>query len=325
MTAIRDRIVWGPQNPLSDPRLADLDKWVNSIWAGKIPPNVQDRGVFLNRKEDLPPKPDNYYSEYSVKDAASGKGGWPAAALVLGQGKGGEVYITGDHYGDRGVGFRQIIGIPVQSLNEKAARALVLLKDLKARLQREVERVADEHSMAADNLETGGGGLINAFAAEMGRLVVDRFDPLPPLTIWGKPLGRLQAAQRALWTGDLTTAFNELVLGRRAYLVALKQFVTWKNGLDAAGKSAETAIVVTAIGVALAAVGAWVALGADMGALGSAGGLAATQQATLRIAAEVAADEARIRIATAGELEAEAFEEQRLAQTIEELGRLRNF
>src|SRR5690349_19360813 len=98
---IRDRIIWGPACPLSDPRLAGLDRYVRGIRQGRRPPNVAGGGVFANAQGDLPVKPHGYYREYDVEPAVGGK---DRGRLRLVLGDGGEVYITGNHYRD----FRQI-------------------------------------------------------------------------------------------------------------------------------------------------------------------------------------------------------------------------
>lgn len=102
---IRDRIIWGPGNPLSDPRLAGLDEYVRGIRQGRRLPHVSAGRLFENVNLDLPIKPLGYYREYDVEPKAKGKDRGKLR-LVLGQG--GEVYITGNHYRD----FRQIINMP---------------------------------------------------------------------------------------------------------------------------------------------------------------------------------------------------------------------
>jgi guanyl-specific ribonuclease Sa len=102
---IRDRIIWGPGNPLSDPRLAGLDQFVRNLRQGYLPPNVTGGSVFANAFLDLPVKPQGYYREYDVVAAVKGQDRGKHR-LVLGNG--GEVYITGNHYRD----FRQIINMP---------------------------------------------------------------------------------------------------------------------------------------------------------------------------------------------------------------------
>ncbi len=98
--AIRDRIIWGGRNPFQDKRLADLQGLIRDFRRGN------SRGwrtcVFQNRDGILPRKsPDHYREHYLGPSSVSG-----SLRIVLG--KGGEVYITGNHYDD----FRQIINIP---------------------------------------------------------------------------------------------------------------------------------------------------------------------------------------------------------------------
>jgi guanyl-specific ribonuclease Sa len=102
---IRDRIIWGTGNPFSDPRLVGLDRYVRDIRRGHLPPNVTGGGIFLNNRMDLPLKPQGYYREYDVEPAIQGI---DRGKLRLILGRGGEVYITGNHYDD----FRQIINMP---------------------------------------------------------------------------------------------------------------------------------------------------------------------------------------------------------------------
>jgi filamentous hemagglutinin len=102
---IRDRILWGGRNPLSDPRYADLDQYVSEIRRGKLRPNVKGGSIFANKGNDLLIKPYGYYTEYDVEPTAPGKDRG-RYRIVLG--RGGEVYITGNHYRD----FRQIINMP---------------------------------------------------------------------------------------------------------------------------------------------------------------------------------------------------------------------
>ncbi len=102
---IRDRIIWGPINPLSDPRLAGLDHYVKSIRQGHLPANVTGGRLFRNTLLDLPAKPHDHYREYDVETSVKGV---DRGKLRLVLGNGGEVYITGNHYRD----FRQIINMP---------------------------------------------------------------------------------------------------------------------------------------------------------------------------------------------------------------------
>lgn len=102
---IRDRIIWSSHNPLSDPRLANLDQVIRGIRSGRLAPNVKGGGVFLNVFGDLPLKPTDYYKEYDVEPTSRGK---DRGTLRIVLGDGGEVYVTGNHYRD----FRQILQMP---------------------------------------------------------------------------------------------------------------------------------------------------------------------------------------------------------------------
>jgi len=102
---IRDRIIWGPSSPFSDPRLAGLDQYVKSLRQKRLPPNVTGGSIFANVHRDLPVKPHGYYREYDVEPTVKGK---DRSKLRLVLGNGGDVYITGNHYRD----FRQIINMP---------------------------------------------------------------------------------------------------------------------------------------------------------------------------------------------------------------------
>jgi len=106
---IRDRITWGPHNPFSDPRLAQLDGLVRSIRQKRMPPNVKGNRVFKNELLDLPVKPPGYYLEFDVIPTVGGQNRG-SLRIVLGKAGAalGEVYITGNHYRD----FRQVLHLP---------------------------------------------------------------------------------------------------------------------------------------------------------------------------------------------------------------------
>jgi guanyl-specific ribonuclease Sa len=105
---IRDRIIWGKRNPFSDPRLKNLHVLVKSFRRGIIPKGVSGGSVFKNILGDLPPKTYGYYRKYDcIPPTHKGPGSRGSLRIILG--KGGEVYITGNHYRD----FRQIIEMPL--------------------------------------------------------------------------------------------------------------------------------------------------------------------------------------------------------------------
>jgi hypothetical protein len=100
---IRDRITWGPHNPLSDTRLINLPILVRDFRVGRLPQGWRGNRVWENRWLDLPIKPHGYYLEfYAGTPAETGD-----LRIVLGQG--GEVYLSGNHHRD----WRQIVGMPI--------------------------------------------------------------------------------------------------------------------------------------------------------------------------------------------------------------------
>jgi len=108
---IRDRIVWGSSNPFSDPRLLGLDGFVREIRLfRRLPRGVAGGSVFKNLRGDLPARPPGYYKEYDLTEARGNRG---KLRLVLGNG--GEVYLTGDHYGacpSNPSARRQVVNMP---------------------------------------------------------------------------------------------------------------------------------------------------------------------------------------------------------------------
>ena len=105
---LRDRILWGADNPFSDPRLSNLDlpTLVREFRQGRTPPGWRAH-EFRNEWFDLPIKPAGYYWEYylAIPELAGN------LRMVLG--KGGEVYITGHfHAESQQAEWRQIIGMP---------------------------------------------------------------------------------------------------------------------------------------------------------------------------------------------------------------------
>jgi guanyl-specific ribonuclease Sa len=102
---IRDRILWGRANPMSDPRLAGLDQFVRDARRGRLPRSVPGGRVFANIAGDLPARPLGYYTEYDVEPNAPGR---DRGKLRVVLGRGGEVFVTGNHYRD----FRQILNLP---------------------------------------------------------------------------------------------------------------------------------------------------------------------------------------------------------------------
>lgn len=320
--AIRDRVTWGDKNPFSDPRYADLDQYVNGIRQGRMPPNVKGRRIFENRDGDLPGRPDGYYTEYDVEPLGAGKDRG-TYRIVLGGG--GEVFVTGNHYRD----FRQVINMPeaippnsAASQIEKARNeALAKLDNFRQRLQNQINLYRGEHKAEQDiltNTDSLGGRAI----ALAGRVTNALYNsPIPDLSIWDEAIKGVSAAQEAIKGRNVKKAIKALILARNAYLKALKQYATWKNGLEGAGDQMVHAIEITAAVAILAAVGAFAAaaLAADATAA------AATEQTAVRVAATVQRADAVLRVAEATSLAEEEAAEQELERVMDEFARLRGF
>lgn len=106
------RIVWGPNNPFSDPRLRDIDLIVGLIRTHRPLPAGVEKGApsFQNREGFLPARPPGYWNEYYLT-LPGPTGVRDKLRLILGgSGLTDEVFITGNHYEDP----RQIIGMPIR-------------------------------------------------------------------------------------------------------------------------------------------------------------------------------------------------------------------
>jgi hypothetical protein len=310
---IRDRIIWGNGNPLSDPRYAGLDEIVKGIRKGQRDPNVKGGRVFENLDNDLPTRSYDYYREYDVESKVQGKNRG-TYRLVLGGG--GEVFITGDHYKD----FRQIINMPSDGADAWAARlsnernpVLQKLNDFRVKLQNEIDAVRSEHNAQRNllsNTDSVGAVAIGAIGYWTNRL----YNTLPPdLAIWDNTLLRLKSAEKAIGMRDVKGATKQLVLARAYYLKALKQYVTWKDGLEGACTKMQVRIAVVAAGLIVTAVGAYAATVA----VAEEASVAATEQAVARVAASVQRADVALRIVEATSLAEETAAARELDMAME--------
>ncbi|MBX3443915.1 MAG: hypothetical protein KF774_16020 [Planctomyces sp.] len=100
----RKRIQWGGPGTFSDPRLKDLDKLIQEFRRNRHEEHGWGHSQFDDKEQRLPARSGRYWTRYKPRSNA-GK-----LRIVLG--RRGEVFVTGDHYGDNGVGFRQVLGLP---------------------------------------------------------------------------------------------------------------------------------------------------------------------------------------------------------------------
>lgn len=320
---IRDKVTWGNKNPLSDPRYADLDAYVNALRRGKIPRNVTAGKVFENRDGDLPGRPYAYYSEYDVTPTVDGVRR-DSYRIVLGGG--GEVYITGSHYHD----LRQIVNMPMaEPPNSFAARleadrnrALDRLEDNRKRLSNLMRRMRGEHGYQT-TLLTDTSSLSAAAVGFAGDVTNEPFNgPIPDLLIWNEAERNLEAARNAIRMRSVKKAIRDLYRARVHYLVATHKYTKWKSGLPSAGAKMQWAIGETSIMQVAAAVAAAVASAAfvSSGAPGAEG--AAADETVMRIAALVERADFVVRIAEAASLVEEAAAAREFERALAELSRL---
>lgn len=65
---------------------------------------------------------------------------------------------------------------------------------------------------------------------------------IPPVTIWAAAHGALAALDAELKRGDPLRAMAKLLRARREYVIALRQYETWKGGVEPAAKKAQAQI-----------------------------------------------------------------------------------
>lgn len=192
---------------------------------------------------------------------------------------------------------------------KKAKEALSQLFDNWTRLWNLYELYSSEHKTQLDLATNSIAGYF-----------VSRFNgPAPPTVIWTNTYARLLETKRYMMARDIVRGTSSLLIARLWYLYALKRYSTWKDGIEAAGKSAEHAIWATAATVVVVTVGACLAAGALTGwagwgaagtATGAASGTAGAEQTLARIAAACANADRVIRVADA------AIEEARILEAI---------
>ena len=165
---------------------------------------------------------------------------------------------------------------------EAEQKALTELERLRSSIQHQLDLESGEHKAQLD-LAT------NSFAGFWTNRLFNT-DP-PPMAIWNNAFGRLVAARTALVQRDVARAVQRLAEARAFLLDALRQFRTWKDGIDGAGVKMQWTIAATAIAIPLAiAAPAIVAqVVARLGALGAATTVEGT--IALRVAALAAASQ----------------------------------
>jgi hypothetical protein len=189
-----------------------------------------------------------------------------------------------------------------ESLKELSLlKGLLALDDYRQRLKSQVERSEGENKAQLNLINKPSAiGFVGYWTNQLYNT-----QP-PPLTIWINAYNHLSGALIAIEQRDIKRAMRELIQARRAYLVALKRYLNWKEGLQGAATKmqwtiAGTAVLIVAAVVAPAAIAA---IAESLGGAGAtAGSTAATEAMAVRVAETVAeGDQILIRI---GEISSE--------------------
>jgi hypothetical protein len=173
----------------------------------------------------------------------------------------------------RGVDFKAPIAAEVRA-------ALAKIQDLRDFLGNVLELDSREHKAQLDLIDKPS---FSGFAGYWTHKIHNTQPP--PTAIWNNAFGALYRTDGALRRLDVKEAVIDIVRARQAYLKALHQYLTWKNGTEGAATAMQKTIGKVAVGTVLAFVGASLALNAIFPPA-AAGGTAAAQVALqgLRVA-----------------------------------------
>jgi hypothetical protein len=196
-----------------------------------------------------------------------------------------------------------IVPPPLEREIEARAKALAALAEVAARVRAQLELYAGEHKTEAAMIETPS---VTGFVGYWTNRLFNT--DVPPQTIWIKAYGALAAADSAIRSGDARRALANLIRARRQFLLALRRYSTWKDGIEPAGQKAQLAIGAIALAAIAAIVAPAVVAAAAEGA-GEAGSLAATEQMTVRVAQVIAEGDAEMLAAMEADAELEIAQE----------------
>jgi len=189
-------------------------------------------------------------------------------------------------------------------------RKLKKVREFVDALAREIDMSERDHRTQKNLIEDP------SFVGFWGYWTNELYNSQPPLlSIWDQAQLAVARARTQLKAKNPEKALVHLMAGRRAYLVALKKYTSWKEGLPGAAAKMETTIKVGAVLALVAFVAPTVVGEAAGGLTTTATEMTAAEQMLIRVAATVAeADEAmlaaeaavtELEIVTAAELEAE--------------------
>jgi hypothetical protein len=132
-----------------------------------------------------------------------------------------------------------VFAASVEQMKAQQQNVLAELKKFRQSLKGQVETYEGEHKAELD--------LYNNTLA--GFAVNRIFNPnVPQIQIWGNAHGSLKAAETALRIGNGVKALGDLLVARSHFLVALRRYCDWKDGISRAGAKTQLAIGATAVG-----------------------------------------------------------------------------
>jgi Domain of unknown function (DUF4157) len=171
-----------------------------------------------------------------------------------------------------------LIGVilPPEQLDQ--AQALAAVAECAQRLRSQLELYSSEHRAQSALITTPS---FSGFAGFWTNRLFNR--EMPPPTIWVNAFAALAAVNSSIQNRDVRRALANLIRARRQYLLAMRQYVAWKDGIETAGRKAQVTIGLIAIGTILAVVAP-----AAVAALARPDSAVAAQQAAVRIAAIIA-------------------------------------
>ena len=215
--------------------------------------------------------------------------------------------LVAKQWGNPGV----ILYHPRRRITKEESEALSKLSAEVEKLQNQINQSSGDHKAQADLIYKPS---FEGFAGFWTNRLFNKDVPL--LLIWNDAHSAVAAAQGALKRRDIVKALGHFIRARRAYLVALKQYTTWKDGIQGAGVKMQLAIGASAVAAVLAFVApAAVKVVADTLAAGTATAesTVAAEQMLARIATSAAKADSAI---LAAEVQIAELEEMEVVQSL---------
>ncbi len=177
----------------------------------------------------------------------------------------------------------------MKEISEQDLSKVLRLDDYRQRLQNQFDQTSGDHRAQEQLIDKPS---VTGFAGYWTNHLFN--SDVPPLAIWNNASLALDMARKALQVGDIKSAVRQLIRARRAYLIAARRYWAWKAGIAGAGTKAQEAIGIVAVAAVVAFV-APTAVGALAEGATASGGVAATSETAVRIAATIAeADQAML-------------------------------